>query len=194
MDQSGKPIHFKAVLTAFTRNPSKYTASVYCTHHSNPALNPDPDLVVIYDRFPKARNHLLILPTRAYLDSDGIHDLTPASLPKLREMHSLGRRICAWLQAGGRHEHRLGYHAVPSIPHLHLHLISTDLSSEKLTKRTHWNSFTTDFFVSPEVVEQALTRDGSCGCILSPFRAGSALSGVGMGGDWVQRQPLRCPK
>lgn len=44
---------------------------------------------------------------------------------------------------------RLGYHAIPSLSLLHLHIVSSDLDSPALKNKKHWNSFATPFFVSP---------------------------------------------
>ena len=40
-----------------------------------------------------------------------------------------------------------GIHANPSMNHLHIHVLSRDLHSEKMKKWNHYQSFTTDFFV-----------------------------------------------
>lgn len=43
-----------------------------------------------------------------------------------------------------------GIHAVPSMNHLHVHVISVDRYSERLKHRKHYNSFSTPFFVDIE--------------------------------------------
>ena len=40
-----------------------------------------------------------------------------------------------------------GIHAVPSMNHLHIHILSRDRHSPSLRHRKHYNSFSTDFFV-----------------------------------------------
>ncbi|AEO60824.1 hypothetical protein MYCTH_2310466 [Thermothelomyces thermophilus ATCC 42464] len=45
---------------------------------------------------------------------------------------------------------RVGTHAHPSMAHLHVHVISRDMRSEKLKHRKHYNSFNTPFFVPLE--------------------------------------------
>lgn len=40
-----------------------------------------------------------------------------------------------------------GVHAVPSMNHLHVHVITVDRRSERLKHRKHYNSFATQFFV-----------------------------------------------
>lgn len=44
-------------------------------------------------------------------------------------------------------EIRVGTHAHPSMAHLHVHVISRDMRSEKVKHRKHYNSFATPFFV-----------------------------------------------
>ncbi|KAK4235615.1 HIT-like domain-containing protein [Achaetomium macrosporum] len=44
-------------------------------------------------------------------------------------------------------EIRVGIHAHPSMAHLHVHVISRDMRSERLKHRKHYNSFNTPFFV-----------------------------------------------
>lgn len=46
-----------------------------------------------------------------------------------------------------RKEVKVGVHAVPSMNHLHIHVLSRDMHSDRLKHRKHYNSFTTDFFV-----------------------------------------------
>ena len=43
-----------------------------------------------------------------------------------------------------------GVHAVPSMNHLHVHVIAVDRYSERLKHRKHYNSFSTPFFVPIE--------------------------------------------
>ncbi|KAJ6102251.1 hypothetical protein N7486_004678 [Penicillium sp. IBT 16267x] len=43
-----------------------------------------------------------------------------------------------------------GVHAVPSMNHLHVHIIAVDRHSERLKHRKHYNSFATPFFVPIE--------------------------------------------
>lgn len=44
----------------------------------------------------------------------------------------------------------VGVHAVPSMNHLHVHVLSVDRYSERLKHRKHYNSFSTPFFVPIE--------------------------------------------
>ncbi|KAJ5560958.1 Aprataxin-like protein [Penicillium sp. DV-2018c] len=44
----------------------------------------------------------------------------------------------------------IGVHAVPSMNHLHVHVLSVDRYSDRLKHRKHYNSFSTPFFVPIE--------------------------------------------
>ena len=50
----------------------------------------------------------------------------------------------------------LGFHSIPSMRHLHLHVISRDFNSVCLKKKKHWNSFTTAFWLDVDWVLQQL--------------------------------------
>jgi aprataxin len=119
------------------------------------------DFVVAYDAYPKARCHLLILP-RTRIDSPV--QLTRAHVPMMRAM----ARLAAWLAPALRT--RLlpglaplvaGFHSVPSMRQLHLHLISIDFQAEALKHKKHWNSFTSDFLVLPVRWLEALETRGA---------------------------------
>jgi len=47
-------------------------------------------------------------------------------------------------------EIRVGTHAHPSMAHLHVHVISRDMHSERVKHKKHYNSFNTPFFVPLE--------------------------------------------
>ena len=42
---------------------------------------------------------------------------------------------------------KAGVHAHPSMSHLHIHIVSTDMHSDCMRHRKHYNSFNTDFFI-----------------------------------------------
>uniref|UniRef100_A0A7S1MSE6 Aprataxin C2HE/C2H2/C2HC zinc finger domain-containing protein n=1 Tax=Neobodo designis TaxID=312471 RepID=A0A7S1MSE6_NEODS len=56
-----------------------------------------------------------------------------------------------------------GFHSMPSLPPLHMHVISLDLLSATLKNKKHYNSFTTKFFLSSKAVEDDLAQFGSVG-------------------------------
>ena len=57
-------------------------------------------------------------------------------------------------------EVKAGFHAVPSMTRLHLHVISQDFDSPCLKNKKHWNSFTTEFFLSHQDVVSQLETNG----------------------------------
>ena len=48
---------------------------------------------------------------------------------------------------GKTRRYNIGFHAIPSMTHLHLHIISDDFQSEPMKNKKHWNSFTNSFFI-----------------------------------------------
>jgi len=130
---------------------------------ANPGAAPDRVLfttkhcVVAYDVYPKARVHVLVLP-RAPIAKP--HELIAEHAPLLRHMLQLAE----WLAPRLRDQHpglsplRCGFHAVPSLRQLHLHLISLDFESAELKRPRHWIIFNTDYLVAPlhwaEMLEQ----------------------------------------
>jgi len=111
------------------------------------------EFVVIYDAYPKSRIHLLIMAKTEFIK--GISVLIPEHIPIIRGMIDLSQIIISHFADLGI-EIWHGFHAIPSLSPLHLHLISTDFSEPALKKNIHWNSFTTAFFVAPEHVLSTL--------------------------------------
>ena len=90
-------------------------------------------------------------------------------------------RTAAKANARGSFAHfRYGYHAIPSMSHLHMHVISQDFISDSLKtvciflsiaipilsssfffKKKHWNSFTSDYFLDATEVIDDLQANGS---------------------------------
>ena len=72
-----------------------------------------------------------------------------------------------------------GFHSIPSMQRLHLHVISQDFDAVPLKTKKHWNSFTTPFFLSPEHVRAEIVARGEVR--VDDARAKAML-----------KQPLRC--
>ena len=128
---------------------------------------------VLYDGYPKATFHWLVLPVDTAIRRAA--DLRPRHLPLLRRMAALADRLIAHVRGPGGvavsaaptaavaaddddgHgatgavadpaclRFQCGFHAVPSLEHLHLHVMSTDLELGCKHKK-HYNSFATPFF------------------------------------------------
>ena len=56
---------------------------------------------------------------------------------------------------------RFGFHMEPSLPGLHLHVITQDFDSPHLKNKKHWNSFASEFFVDWEMVVRTIEAEGS---------------------------------
>ena len=83
-----------------------------------------------------------------------------------------GEGACAWPRA------LVGFHALPSLAPLHLHVLSPDLDSPWLKTKRHFNSFTqASFFLRLDDV-LACVRQAAGGAAASA-RAGGAEAGAG---------------
>ena len=117
-------------------------------------------MVVAYDLYPKARVHVLLLPKDPALH--GPDQLRAEHIPLLHSM----MRLAAWLAPRLRAAHpglpplRCGFHAVPSMRHLHLHLISLDFNSPELKRPRHWIIFNSEYLVPPAAWAQQLETHG----------------------------------
>ncbi|NXU95357.1 APTX protein, partial [Xiphorhynchus elegans] len=116
----------------------------------------DGKTVVIKDKYPKARYHWLILP---WDPISSLKAVTKDHLELLEHMHAVGQKMIEQCPARESLEFRLGYHAIPSMSQLHLHVISQDFDSPALKTKKHWNSFTTDYFLnSQDVIEMVRSK------------------------------------
>ncbi|XP_012267984.2 aprataxin [Athalia rosae] len=114
----------------------------------------DDKVVVIKDKFPKAEFHYLVLPKE---DIPSILTVRKEHEDLLKHMESVGTNLAA------KHPHRefqLGYHSVPNMQRLHLHVISTDFNSTCLKTKVHWNSYTSPFFRSSQDIRRELNENG----------------------------------
>ncbi|XP_075460561.1 aprataxin isoform X2 [Ascaphus truei] len=115
----------------------------------------DDKIVVIKDKYPKARHHFLVLPWESI---SSLKVLGAEHLQLLQHMHAIGEKMVQEHTNPKTTNFRLGYHAIPSMSHVHLHVISQDFDSPCLKNKKHWNSFTTDYFLeSKDVIEMVKT-------------------------------------
>jgi aprataxin len=154
-------------LAAYIENPTK---------HPN-VLGYNDDFVVIRDLYPKATVHILILPrdpvkqtqrmSEACLDEEFFNKLKlEAAKWRALAAKELARKLCSPSEPIPERyweaEIKVGIHSVPSMHHLHIHVISRDMHSECLRHRKHYNSFNTPFFVDlddfPLTEEEAAAR------------------------------------
>ncbi|KAG2552663.1 hypothetical protein PVAP13_9KG476200 [Panicum virgatum] len=118
------------------------------------------EFIVLKDLYPKAKRHVLVISRTDGLDS--LADVKKEHLPLLRRMHSAGVKWAQkFLEEDASLVFRLGYHSVPSMRQLHLHIISQDFDSTSLKNKKHWNSFTTPFFRDSVDVIEEIEQHGS---------------------------------
>ncbi|XP_033211595.1 aprataxin [Belonocnema kinseyi] len=114
----------------------------------------DDDVIVIKDKYPKAKFHYLVMPKK---DIPALKHVTKENIDLLEHMEKVGENLT---KEHKDHDFIVGYHAVPSMQRLHLHVISTDFNSPCLKTKQHWNSFTTPFFIPSRNVRIQLEKDG----------------------------------
>ncbi|XP_062864739.1 aprataxin isoform X6 [Trichomycterus rosablanca] len=117
----------------------------------------DDRVVVIKDKYPKARYHWLVLPRESI---SSLKVLRSEHVDLLKHMQTVGRSMVQQCPPSSKLGVRLGYHAIPSMSHVHLHVISQDFDSPCLKNKKHWNSFTTRYFIDSDEVITMLERDG----------------------------------
>ena len=71
---------------------------------------------------------------------------------------------------------RIGFHAVPSMRQLHLHVISQDFQSDALKNKKHWNSFTSEFFIEIDTFIRRLENEGTIQVRSRPTNDACSLS------------------
>lgn len=117
----------------------------------------DETVVVIKDKYPKARYHWLVLPWQSI---PNLKSLRKDHCDLVKHMQDIGEKMVGQCPDSDILRFRMGYHAIPSMSHVHLHVISQDFDSPCLKNKKHWNSFTTDYFIESKDVLQMLETDG----------------------------------
>ncbi|KAM9792783.1 aprataxin [Neosynchiropus ocellatus] len=118
----------------------------------------DDKVVVINDKYPKARYHWLVLP---WISIPNLKALRAEHCELVRHMQDVADKMVQQCPHAGSLRFRKGYHAIPSMSHVHLHVISQDFDSPCLKNKKHWNSFTTDYFIDSEEVLLMLETSGT---------------------------------
>jgi aprataxin len=81
------------------------------------------------------------LPTQSLINSIG--ELTAKDLGLVKELQ---KAAIEFVGEEEKSKYWFGFHAIPSMTRLHLHIISKDLCSASLKNKKHYLSFTTPFF------------------------------------------------
>ncbi|XP_060943921.1 aprataxin isoform X3 [Limanda limanda] len=117
----------------------------------------DDKVVVIRDKYPKARYHWLVLPWQAIPSLKALRD---EHCDLVKHMQQVAEQMVQQCPDSSSLSFRTGYHVIPSMSHVHLHVISQDFDSPCLKNKKHWNSFTTDYFIESQDVVEMLETNG----------------------------------
>ncbi|KAI0725168.1 HIT-like domain-containing protein [Fomitopsis betulina] len=161
-------------------DPSTLPASILLTHSEH--------TLTIFDAYPKSIFHFLVLPRV-------IPPLTASNLANLRTVlkgdKTRAKEVIGWLAEDGakarsmiedemlkRYHFKwdvwMGFHAVPSMEHIHLHVVSADLCSPAMKNKKHYNSFHPKhgFFIPLSDVQDWLDAEPSYFDTMSQLRSG----------------------
>ncbi len=135
---------------------------------------------VIYDAYPKASVHLLLLPRDTTIKTVADLDFSkPSHKFLLEHMKIVSDGIIKSILESNDGEvqktsikkfhvpnsdscFRVGFHSKPSLLHCHLHIVSADFfASPNLKHKTHYLSFATDFFFELNQVIKSLTTSSN---------------------------------
>ncbi|XP_054168421.1 aprataxin-like [Oppia nitens] len=123
----------------------------------------DPNLIVlkdqlitiIKDKYPKSRHHFMVIPNED-IGINSIEDLSKCHVQLIDYMTDKGNQLSHKLNTNIAF--RFGFHRIPSLKPLHLHVISQDFDSKYLKTKKHYNSFTTNFFIDSKTVIDNLNQ------------------------------------
>ncbi|KAL7925339.1 HIT-like domain-containing protein [Trichoderma austrokoningii] len=178
----------RMALGAYIANPESHPASVVIYHNADFVVIHDkfPKATVHTLLLPRSAHHSLLHPFEALKDEVFLGKVK-AEVEKLKVLAAgeLQRRLGTFSRADaareavlngeagdgdGQDEPKLpsgrdwlaeikcGVHAVPSMGHLHIHVLSRDMHSPAMKHRKHYNSFNTPFLV--DVADFPLDSDG----------------------------------
>ncbi|GAB1319639.1 aprataxin-like protein [Madurella fahalii] len=162
---------WRGALVEYITHPERFPGQVVrVTPHTVLIKDAFPKATVHLLLLPRSPAHYLLHPHAALADGDFLAvvreeaaaaaELAAAELARRLGAFSASSRARNEAMNGGKvpfdalpagrdyaREIRVGVHAHPSMAHLHVHVISRDMHSDRVRHRKHYNSFTTPFFV-----------------------------------------------
>ncbi|WWC86152.1 uncharacterized protein L201_001025 [Kwoniella dendrophila CBS 6074] len=145
--------------------------------------------IAVFDQYPKAKYHFLVLPRypftsqlnpdskKSIVPLDTLNDLKSLLLKADREsreeillaLENTSREVEEMIRdemlktEGFEWKIDIGFHAIPSMKHVHLHVISDDRISPSLKTKKHHNSFRPDlgFFIDIMEVKRWIEDDSN---------------------------------
>ncbi|KAF9354071.1 hypothetical protein BGX34_011230 [Mortierella sp. NVP85] len=120
----------------------------------------DETVFIIKDKFPKATVHLLVMPRERI---EKLHHLCGEhGIEIIQSLKERAQRLIDRLQDEMPYlSFVMGFHVVPSMLQVHLHVISDDFCAEALRYPAHYNAFTTPFFISPDKMIEHIREHGN---------------------------------
>jgi len=100
---------------------------------------------VVYARCPKSVVHLIVVPKSIVSGPGDLDPRDPDDVAMLEGMVARGQ----WMMDGlaTRDElpdhYKMGFHAIPALGQLHMHVMSTDVATLQMNSVAHYHSFTT---------------------------------------------------
>ena len=118
------------------------------------------EICIIKDKYPKAMQHFLVLPRKENIST--LKKLTNQHLSLVQTMIDSAKNhvIKSFLEKEPKLKFRCGFHAIPSMALVHMHVISQDFISPCLKTKRHWNSFNTPYFIEADNVIEYLSKEG----------------------------------
>jgi diadenosine tetraphosphate (Ap4A) HIT family hydrolase len=154
LEKSAKDlIPWSKLLSIYKKDPETNKDWIYCIIKNESSENleensEDTAAIVIYDRYPKASYHLLLLPMVPF--SNRPEEFTKKDLDIIRKFHQIARLIVESLKKNTDLNFLIGYHARPSMEDLHIHIISDDI------KKNHDSFMNPKNFFSIDIIEKEL--------------------------------------
>ncbi|KAG0216022.1 hypothetical protein BGX33_000541 [Mortierella sp. NVP41] len=115
----------------------------------------DSKTLVLKDKYPKAHFHVLVMPNRLVPTMD--HLICGDGVAIVQQLVERAKIVIARESKRWPHlKFMMGFHALPTMKQVHMHVISTDLDSDNMQRAPVYNSYTTQFFLTPEQVIQRI--------------------------------------
>ncbi|KAF8945977.1 hypothetical protein BGZ47_001630 [Haplosporangium gracile] len=109
----------------------------------------DAKTLVLKDKFPKSHFHVLVLPNRVVPTLN--HLINEEGVMIVKQLVDRAKIIIARESKRSPHlQFKMGFHALPSMRQVHMHVISTDMDSDNTYTISVYNSYTTAFFLTPD--------------------------------------------
>lgn len=152
---------FRHVFQPYIDDPLAHKAVLYY----------DETALIVRDAYPKSKFHYLVIPRLAeithkhpfdvFTNNPILYDVIATYVEKAKDMIMEEMRLTQDFAPDNPMTNaeyrtrfiRAGVHAAPSLANFHIHVISQDFQSPSLKHKKHYNSFTTEFFVSYDDLE-----------------------------------------